>query len=63
MIDKRLKNFREEMKVKGIDGAFIFNDINRNYITGFTGNESYIIITQKEAVFITDSRYTEQAAN
>jgi Xaa-Pro aminopeptidase len=46
-----------------VDGVFIYSDVNRNYITGFTGDDSYIVVTSSNAVFITDSRYTEQAEN
>lgn len=63
MVNYRLKNFREELNKSGIDGAFIFSDVNRNYLSGFTGDESYIVVTQNEAIFLTDSRYIEQARN
>ena len=36
-------------------------DPNRNYLSGFTGDESFSIITFDKAIFITDSRFTEQA--
>lgn len=49
------------MKKDSIDGVFLIGDYNRNYLSGFTGNESFSFITEKEAIFITDSRYTEQA--
>lgn len=59
----RLNNFRELMDEKGIECALIYSDVNRNYLTGFTGDESYIVITANQAIFVTDSRYTEQAQN
>lgn len=61
MLNIRLNRFIEMLKGRNLDGALIFNDINRNYITGFTGEESFLVATEKEAFFITDSRYTEQA--
>lgn len=45
-----------------LDGIFLINETNIRYMSGFTGCESYAVLTQKEKVFITDSRYTEQAA-
>ncbi|MEG2539831.1 MAG: Xaa-Pro peptidase family protein [Clostridium sp.] len=63
MISTRLSNFRSKLLSKNIDGALIASDFNRNYLTGFTGDESYILITQDKAYFITDSRYTLQAKN
>lgn len=61
MIAKRLENFRKHLKELNLDAALISNDYNRNYLTGFTGDESYILITEEKAYFITDSRYTLQA--
>ena len=61
MNNTRLNILRDRLKEKDMDGALVLSDTNRNYITGFTGNESYILVTQKEALFITDSRFTEQA--
>lgn len=61
MIDKRIAKFRQQFEKLGIDAALIISDVNRNYLTGFTGDESFAIITKNKAFFITDSRYTEQA--
>jgi len=61
MTSKRISKFKQELENHGLDGALIYSDTNRNYLTGFTGNESYIIVTNSKQLFITDSRYTEQA--
>lgn len=61
MKNLRLEKFRNLMKNEKIECALIYSDANRNYLTGFTGDESYAVITQDKAIFITDSRYTEQA--
>lgn len=63
MFQNRLKSLRESMSLKGLDGVLVIGDPNRNYLSGFTGDESFIIITGDKALFITDSRYTEQAKN
>jgi Xaa-Pro aminopeptidase len=62
MENMRLKGLREGMAQNGIGCVLIYSDVNRNYLTGFTGDESYIVVTPDEAIFITDSRYTEQAS-
>lgn len=59
----RLQKFREYLDKENLDGALIYSDTNRNYLSGFKGDESYIVVTKNDAVFITDSRYTEQAKN
>ena len=44
-----------------IDALLITNEYNRRYMTNFTGTAGVAIISQKDAIFITDFRYTEQA--
>ncbi|AAK80054.1 Xaa-Pro aminopeptidase [Clostridium acetobutylicum] len=61
MYSERIKNLRKAMVNKGIDGVLLISDPNRNYMSGFTGDESFSIITLDKAIFITDSRFTEQA--
>lgn len=36
---------------------------NRRYFTGFNSSDGFLVITKKEAVFFTDSRYIEAAQN
>lgn len=61
MISKNLEKFREKLKSLSCDCALISNDTNRNYLTGFMGDESFALISEKKGYFITDSRYVEQA--
>lgn len=63
MYNKRIESLRNLMADRDLDGVFLVGDANRNYMSGFTGDESFSLITRKEAVFITDSRFTEQARN
>ena len=49
------------MKKTGIDGLLVTSEINRRYITDFTGTAGVALITDSQALFITDFRYTEQA--
>ena len=61
MYYERIEKLRSSMAEKNLDGVLLIGDSNRNYLSGFTGDESFSIITKDKAVFITDSRYTEQA--
>ncbi|PJI09926.1 MULTISPECIES: M24 family metallopeptidase [Clostridium] len=61
MYSKRIEKLRKAMVNSGIDGVLLISDPNRNYMSGFTGDESFSIITLDETIFITDSRFTEQA--
>ncbi|TCP70617.1 M24 family metallopeptidase [Baia soyae] len=59
-MEKRLANLRREMMSQGIEVYLITNPYNRRYITGFTGSSGVAIVTEKEAVFVTDFRYIDQ---
>lgn len=61
MFKNRIEKLRSSMTQKNLDCLFIKGDPNRNYLSGFTGDESFSIITMDRAIFITDSRFTEQA--
>ena len=56
---QKLRNFMEEKKV---DSFFIAKPANVRYISSYTGDDSYLLVTQKKQFFITDPRYTEQAS-
>ena len=45
------------------DAVIITSPENRRYFTGFNSSAGYLIITKKEAVFFTDSRYIEAATS
>lgn len=45
-----------------VSAAFIQKDENCRYISGFTGSDSYLFLTGEAKILLTDSRYTEQAA-
>ena len=57
----RLSKILTVMAQKQVD-ALLLKDVNTiRYITGFTGDSSLLYIDRKNAVLITDGRYTEQA--
>lgn len=58
---KRLSMLRERLSRAGVEGFLITDLTNLRYITGFTGSSGFSIITQKDAIFVTDFRYQEQA--
>ena len=45
------------------DAVIITSPENRRYFTGFNSSDGFLVITQDEAVFFTDSRYIEAAQN
>lgn len=58
----KLQKLREKLQENKLDAIIIASQINRRYISGFTGTAGVAIISDKDARFITDFRYTEQAS-
>ena len=56
----RLKKLRALIKKSGADAALITNFANVTYLTGFTGDDSYLVVTATDAIVLSDSRYTIQ---
>jgi len=56
-----LNKLKEKLKEDKVEAFLITNGINIRYVTGFTGSESILLITQKNDYLFTDFRYLEQA--
>lgn len=57
----RLQNIRQLIADQGIDALLVTYPANRRWLSGFRGSSGRLIITSKQAVLATDSRYWEQA--
>lgn len=57
----KLERLRASMEKVNVDGFLITSTYNRRFMTNFTGSAGVVLISQKEAKFITDFRYIEQA--
>ena len=57
-----IQKLRIYMEEKKVDSFFVAKPANVRYISSYTGDDSYLFITQKKQFFITDPRYTEQAS-
>jgi Xaa-Pro aminopeptidase len=58
----RIAAVRRALAEENLAGLLVTNLINLGWLTGFTGSNGFALVTQTDAVFATDSRYTEQAA-
>lgn len=58
----KLEKLRKQFAEEQLDALLITNPFNRRYMTNFTGTAGIAIVSKDDAVFITDFRYTEQAA-
>lgn len=54
----KVQALRNQMKVANLQGMIVSNPVNIRYLTGLT-EEGTFLITPRENIFITDSRYLE----
>ena len=57
----RIISLRNKLKAIGADAILIEKKENYRYMSGFTGTFAYLVISNEDALILTDSRYTEQA--
>src|SRR5262249_45463482 len=58
----RRKRLAALLRGEGVDAFLISNPINVTYLTGFTGDTSYLVLDAKRALVASDGRFTEQLA-
>jgi Xaa-Pro aminopeptidase len=51
------------LEENGIDGLLIYDIFNVRYLSGYTSDDAYLLITKNKNYFLTDPRYTEQAGD
>lgn len=56
----RVSKLRRQIKQSGVDALLVTNFKNVTYLTGFTGDDSYLLVTAKEEILFSDPRYSEQ---
>jgi Xaa-Pro aminopeptidase len=60
-LEDRLNRLRRSIEERELDGILISRPENRRYLSGFTGSDGYLLITGRDVILATDSRYTIQA--
>lgn len=58
----RVEIIQQAMKDQQVEALLITSPYNLRYASGFTGSTGLSVMTQDKAYFVTDFRYTEQAA-
>lgn len=56
----RRDKLRRALKKTGADALLVTNFLNVTYLTGFTGDDSYLLLRHNGEVLLSDSRYTTQ---
>lgn len=59
--EKRIAILRKEMDERSLDSFLVTNETNVSYLSGFEGRDSSLLITRYRKIFLTDSRYIEEA--
>ena len=62
MTPERLARLRDFLRGKEADAVVVNKEANLRYFSGFRGDDTLLLISQTDALLVTDSRYTEQAA-
>lgn len=59
---KRRDQLARRLAEEGVDVLLISNPTNVTYLTGFSGDSSYLVVSRARSVLISDMRFTEQIA-
>jgi Xaa-Pro aminopeptidase len=62
MLDNRASALRTLLREHRLDALLVTRPANLRYFSGFTGTDGALIVSANETIFLTDSRYTIQAA-
>jgi len=57
---QRRANLVRHLKEDGVDAYLLTNPVNITYLSGFTGDSAALLVTAKNTVLISDSRFEEQ---
>ena len=56
----RRDKLRKLLKKEQLDALLVTNFLNVTYLTGFTGDDSYLVLTATDAIIVSDMRYDQQ---
>lgn len=59
----RIKRLRAELSERELDALLVTNGDNVRYLSGFTGTNGTLIVSQSSAILLTDFRYIVQASD
>jgi Xaa-Pro aminopeptidase len=59
---RRRERLARALSGEGLDAYLINNPVNVSYLTGFSGDSSYLIVGRDRCLLVSDARFTEQLA-
>ncbi|MDD5097047.1 MAG: aminopeptidase P family protein [Candidatus Omnitrophica bacterium] len=60
-MNSRLKSIYSQLKQRGLDALLVSLPANVSYLVKSLSRDSYLLISEKENIYFTDSRYVEEA--
>lgn len=61
LVAQRVSRLRDKLQSNGVDGALVMSPANIRYLSGFTSEDAFVLITADRAILFTDFRYITQA--
>ncbi len=61
-MNNRVEVLLKKLMEKEMDAMIIYGEMNRRYLSGFTGSSGILYISKSKQIIITDFRYIEQAS-
>ncbi len=59
---QRRQRLLRQLQAEGVDAGLISQPVNVSYLTGFSGDSSYLVVTPAKIILVSDGRFTEQIA-
>jgi Xaa-Pro aminopeptidase len=60
IFESRRDKLRKLLKNNSLDALLVIDECNVTYLTGFTGDSSYLVVSRTGEMLLTDKRYTQQ---
>jgi Xaa-Pro aminopeptidase len=57
---QRRNSLARDLKSDGVEAYLVTGEANVRYLTGFTGDSSYLLVTAKNSVILSDTRFEQQ---
>lgn len=57
---KRRDQLRRKLKTSAVDAILVTSSVNVRYLTGFTGEDSYLLLTADNSIVLSDARFEQQ---
>jgi Xaa-Pro aminopeptidase len=60
-VNSRLRKIFPQLKQENVDGLLLNSPANISYLTKYRSRDAYLVVSRQGNIYVTDSRYTEEA--